>query len=196
MAPLGFSSALGQNAKRVAVGERAVIYALGEHRPQFGEHCYIAPDAAVIGQVVTAENVSIWFNAVLRADNAVIDIGEGSNIQDGAVLHVDPDTPIKIGKRVTVGHKAMVHGCSIGDYSLIGMNAVVLNNARIGRHCLIGANALVTENMVIPDNSVVLGSPAKFIKPVSDAAKQVMASGAQSYIDKIDLYTSDLKMID
>jgi len=174
---------------------RYMIYALGNHTPQLGEHCYVAPDAAVIGQVITGTDVSIWFNAVLRGDNEPIHIGDGSNIQDGAVLHVDPGVPINIGKHVTIGHKAMLHGCTIGHGSLIGINAVILNNAVIGQNCLIGANALVTENMQIPDGSLVLGSPAKIIKPVSEAALAVMANGAQSYVDKIDVYAEGLKAI-
>ena len=167
-----------------------MLYALGDKTPQIGEHCFIAPDAAVIGQVVCDRDVSIWFNAVLRGDNDLIRIGRGTNIQDGAVLHVDPDVPLTIGERVTIGHKAMVHGCTIGNGSLIGMNAVVLNHAVIGQNCLIGANALVTEKMQIPDGSLVLGSPAKVIKPVSEAAMQAMAAGAQSYIGKITNFAS------
>lgn len=172
-----------------------MLYALGEHQPSLPKHFFIAPSASVIGQVAMAESTSVWFNAVIRADNALISIGAGSNIQDGAVLHVDPGVPLSIGERVTVGHKAMLHGCQIDDGSLIGMNAVVLNHAVIGKHCLIGANALVTEGMQIPDGSLVLGSPAKVIKPVSDAARQVMLEGAQSYIDKIDGYNAGLKAL-
>ncbi|MFK7893543.1 MAG: gamma carbonic anhydrase family protein [Granulosicoccus sp.] len=170
-----------------------MLYALGEHQPELPENYFVAPNATVIGQVVLAEYVSIWFNAVLRADNDLITIGAGSNIQDAAVLHVDPGVPLTIGERVTVGHKAMLHGCTIGDESLVGMNAVVLNHAKIGKHCLIGANALITEGTEIPDGSLVLGSPARVIKPVSDAARQSMAAGTQSYIDKIELYRSSLQ---
>lgn len=172
-----------------------MIYSLAAHSPQLGEHCFVAPDAAVIGQVITGRDVSIWFNAVLRGDNAPITIGAGSNIQDGAVLHVDPDVPLTIGEWVTIGHKVMLHGCTIGDGSLIGMNAVVLNHAVIGKNCLIGANALVTENMQVPDGSLVLGSPAKVIKPVSEAAMEVIVSGAKSYVGKIDEYVEGLKVV-
>lgn len=172
-----------------------MIFALGTHTPQLGEHGFVAPDAAVIGQVVTGRDVSIWFNAVLRADNAPITIGDGSNIQDGAVLHVDPGVPVNVGKRVTIGHKVMLHGCTIGDGSLIGMNAVVLNNAVIGKNCLIGANALVTEKMQIPDGSLVLGSPAKVIKPIGKATMEMMEAGTQSYVDKIDVYLNDLRVV-
>jgi carbonic anhydrase/acetyltransferase-like protein (isoleucine patch superfamily) len=172
-----------------------MLFALGEHQPQLPQHYFIAPTASVIGQVLIAEDVSIWFNAVIRADNATVTLGIGSNIQDGAVLHVDPGVPLAIGERVTVGHKAMLHGCAIDDGSLIGMNAVVLNHAVIGKECLIGANALVTEGMVIPDGSLVLGSPAKVIKPVSESARKIMRKGAQSYIDKIDGYNAGLRAL-
>lgn len=169
-----------------------MLYALNDKRPTVSVRYFVAPSASVIGDVVINENVTIWFNAVLRGDNDTITIGEGSNIQDGAVLHVDEGVPLSIGKRVTIGHKVMLHGCDIGDGSLIGMNAVVLNNAVIGKNCLIGANALVTEGMQIPDGSLVLGSPAKVIKPVTDAALQMMLSGVQHYIDKIDVYNDGL----
>lgn len=170
-------------------------FSLGNHRPGFAEHCYIAPSASVVGQVITGRDVSVWFNAVIRADNDVIRIGAGTNIQDGSVLHVDPGVPMNIGEHVTVGHKVMLHGCAIGDGSLIGMNAVVLNHAVIGKNCLIGANALITEGMQIPDGSLVLGSPGKVIRPVGAEALQSMQAGAKSYIDKIDVFTEQLRVI-
>jgi carbonic anhydrase/acetyltransferase-like protein (isoleucine patch superfamily) len=172
-----------------------LIYALGEYAPQLGEHGFVAPDAAVIGRVLTGRDVSIWFNAVLRGDNDLISIGDGSNIQDGAVLHVDPGVPVSIGKRVTIAHKAIIHGCTIGDGSLIGMNAVILNKAVIGKNCLIGANALVTEKMTVPDGSLVLGSPGKVIKPLGAAALAMLANIAESYVKKIDIYASGLREI-
>lgn len=171
------------------------MYKLGDKQPTISSNYYIAPGAAVIGDIHIGEDVSIWFNAVLRGDNDTIEIGDGSNIQDGAVVHVDPGQPCKIGKRVTVGHKAMLHGCTVGDFSLIGMNAVVLNGAVIGRHCLIGANALVKEGMEIPDGSLVLGSPAKIVKKLDDAALDKMDAGTQHYIDKIALYKDGLQRI-
>jgi len=171
-----------------------LIYALGDYVPELGEHGFVAPDAAVIGRVVTGSDVSIWFNAVLRGDNDLITVSDGSNIQDGAVLHVDPGVPISIGKHVTIAHKAMIHGCVIGDGSLIGMNAVVLNKAIIGKNCLIGANALVTEKMNVPDGSLVLGSPGKVIKPLGAGALAMLSAIAQSYVDKIDVYTSGLRV--
>lgn len=172
-----------------------MLYALGSKQPTLSKNHFVAPDAVVIGDVIIGDAVTVWFHVVIRGDNDTITIGDGSNIQDGSVLHVDEGVPLTIGERVTVGHKVMLHGCIIGDGSLIGMNAVVLNHANIGKNCLIGANALVTEGMQIPDGSLVLGSPAKVIKPVSDAALEVMRSGTQSYIDKIDVYRDELKPV-
>ncbi len=171
------------------------MYKLGDKQPVISSNYYIAPGAAVIGDVRLGEDVSIWFNAVLRGDNDAIELGEGTNIQDGAVLHVDEGHPIKLGQRVTVGHKAMLHGCTVGNGSLIGMNAVVLNGAVIGEHCLIGANALVKEGMEIPDGSLVLGSPGRIVKQLDDKALDIMDAGAQHYIDKIPLYRDGLSRI-
>ena len=172
-----------------------MVYSLAGQAPKIPSSCFIAPGAMLIGNIELDDQVSIWFNAVLRGDNALIKIGQGSNIQDGAVLHVDDDAPLSIGNRVTVGHKVMLHGCTIGDGSLIGMNAVVLNGAVIGKNCLIGANALVTEGMQIPDGSLVLGSPAKHIKPLNDKALAGLQDAAQHYIDKIDIYVNELREV-
>lgn len=169
-----------------------MIYELFEKKVSYALDSYVAPGAAVIGNVTLGRQTSVWFNAVIRGDNDAIVIGDGSNIQDGAVLHVDQGHPLKIGERVTVGHKAILHGCTIGDNSLIGMNAVILNDAVIGKNCLIGANALVTEGMQIPDNSLVLGSPAKVRKQLDEKGIAMVGSAAQSYIDKIALYTEAL----
>lgn len=173
-----------------------MLYALGDKQPVLSRRHFIAPDAVLVGDVTVGEDVSVWFNAVIRGDNAAIVIGEGSNVQECSVLHVDEGVPMSIGKYVTVGHKVMLHGCIIGDGSLIGMNAVVLNNAVIGKNCLVGANALVTEGMVIPDGSMVLGSPAKVIKPLSEAALTGLPLSAQHYIDKIDLYNGQLRPVE
>lgn len=163
-------------------------YLLGTKSVQQGDSCFIAPSADVIGNVVLGDNVSIWFGAVLRGDNAYIKIGTGSNVQDNSVIHVDDGVPCQIGERVTIGHKAMLHGCTIEDGALIGMNAVVLNGAVIGKGSLVGANALVTEGMQVPDHHLVLGSPAKVIKPLGAEVLAMMAAGAQNYIDKIASY--------
>ncbi|MFK8077228.1 MAG: gamma carbonic anhydrase family protein [Granulosicoccus sp.] len=173
-----------------------MLYALNNKKPIIEKNTYVAPSAVLIGDVVIGEYVSIWFNAVLRGDNDTIIIGEGSNVQDGCILHVDEGVPITVGKRVTIGHKAILHGCQVDDDSLIGMNAVVLNNAVIGKNCLIGANALVTEGMHVPDGSLVLGSPAKIIKPVSPAALDSMRAGAQGYIRKIGTYNDSLVLVE
>lgn len=169
-----------------------MLYALGTKQPLLSERHFIAPEAVLIGDVRIGVDVSIWFNAVLRGDNDTIVIGRGSNIQECAVLHVDEGVPLSVGEFVTVGHKAMLHGCTVGDGSLIGMNAVILNHAVIGKNCLIGANALVTEGTVVPDGSLVLGSPAKVIKLLSEAAIKQMHLATQTYIDKIDLYNQEL----
>ncbi|KZY28790.1 gamma carbonic anhydrase family protein [Alcanivorax sp. HI0083] len=160
-----------------------MIYKIGERRlEQRGSGHWIADNATVIGSVIMEANSSIWFNAVLRADNDVIEIGENTNIQDGAVLHVDPGVPMKLGRDVTVGHKVMLHGCTVGDNSLIGINAVVLNKAVIGNNCIIGANSLVPEGMKIPDNSLVMGSPAKVVKEIGEGHKAMLTMGSMHYV--------------
>ncbi len=169
-------------------------YQLGDKKVRCLGDCFIAPTAAVIGDVELGHNTSVWFSAVIRGDNDRIVIGDGSNIQECAVLHVDPGVPLHIGKNVTVGHKAMLHGCTINDGSLIGMNAVILNGAIIGKNCLIGANALVTENSVIPDNSLVLGSPGKVKKTLAADEVVKMQRGVKIYQDKIPLFNQELKV--
>jgi len=171
-------------------------YAYHQHHPRVSDSAYIAPGAAVIGRVTLGEKVSVWFNAVIRGDNDDIIIGDGSNVQDGCVLHVDEGYPIHVGNNCTIGHKVMLHGCSVGDESLIGMNAVVLNGVKVGKRCLIGANALVTEGMEIPDGSLVLGSPAKVVKPLGRGALKMMAGGAEHYQQKIVAYKEGLKPLD
>jgi len=167
-------------------------YRLGEQRVEAHPHSWVAPTAAVIGKVRLDEGASVWFGAVLRGDNELIHIGPDSNVQDGAVLHTDPGSPLTLGRGVTVGHQAMLHGCEIGDGSLIGIHAVVLNGARIGRNCLVGANALVTENAVIPDGSLVLGSPAKVVRALSEAQQAQLAANAQVYVANARRYLEEL----
>ena len=145
-----------------------MFYDLKDKKPKNSGENWVAPNATIIGDVTLEKNSSIWFNATLRGDIENIHIGEGSNVQDGSVLHTDPGYPLKIGKNVTVGHMVMLHGCTIGDNSLIGIGAVILNNAKIGRNCIIGAKALITENKEIPDNSLVIGSPGKVVREVTD----------------------------
>jgi carbonic anhydrase/acetyltransferase-like protein (isoleucine patch superfamily) len=162
--------------------EQIVLYQLDDKQVQLPENYFIAESAAVIGNVALGKDVSIWFNVVIRGDSELIVLGEDCNIQDGAVLHTDPGYPMTLGKGVTVGHKAMLHGCNVGDYSLVGINAVVLNGAKIGNHCVIGANALVTENMEIPDGSLVIGSPAKIKRNLSLEQQQALELQAQHYV--------------
>tara|TARA_R110001583_G_scaffold3967_6_gene23905 strand:+ start:249 stop:770 length:522 start_codon:yes stop_codon:yes gene_type:complete len=173
-----------------------MLYQLGKLIPNISKTSFIAPNASVIGNVVLEDNASVWFNVVIRADNAQIKIGKNSNIQDGSILHVDDDFPITIAQNVTIGHKVMLHGCSIDEGSLIGMNAVVLNGAKIGKNCLVGANALVTENMIVPDGSLVLGSPAKVIKQLDDKTQVMIARGAAHYVHNNVRYKKELTQID
>ena len=160
-----------------------MLYQLGKHAVHAAGEYWVADTAAVVGKVILHEGASVWFNAVLRGDNEPITVGEGANIQDGAVLHTDPGFPLNIGAHVTVGHKVMLHGCEIGEGSLIGINAVVLNGAKIGKNCLIGANALITEGKEIPDNSMVLGSPGKIVKTLSDEQANALRNGAHHYVE-------------
>ena len=169
-------------------------YSLGDKRVTLvGEGHFIAPNAAVIGEVILHENASVWFNCVLRGDADRIEVGAGSNIQDGTVLHADPGFPLTVGENVTVGHNAMLHGCTIGDGSLVGINAVVLNGAKVGKGCLIGANALVTEGMEIPDGSLVLGSPAKIKSQLSEEQQLGLIYNADHYMRNGQRYNVQLK---
>ena len=152
------------------------------------DNFWIAPNASVIGEVNLERDASIWFNAILRADNEPITIGEGSNVQDGAIIHTDPGFACNIGKKVTVGHMAMLQGCSIGDGSLIGIGSVVLNGAKIGKNCIIGSKALVTEGMDVPDGSMVLGIPGKIKKTLTEEEQSVVPLGADHYIDNYKKY--------
>ncbi|GAA6152457.1 gamma carbonic anhydrase family protein [Pseudoteredinibacter isoporae] len=172
-------------------------YRLGDKAPQLrGEKHFIAHSADVIGDVILENNSSVWFNAVLRGDNDTITIGENSNVQDGAVLHTDPGVKLTLGNGVIVGHNVMLHGCEVGDNSLIGIGAVVLNRVVIGKNCIIGANALVTEGTVIPDNSMVLGSPAKVVKQIDDATAEFLKLNAQVYVDNLERFNEQLEPID
>lgn len=173
------------------------VYALGDTTPTFPESgaYWIAPGAQVMGNVTLAEDVSIWFNAVLRADNEPITIGRGSNVQDGAVFHVDPGYPLTIGEDVTVGHMALLHGCSVGDGTLIGMGAMVMNGAKVGKGCLIGANAMVTEGKEIPDYSMVLGAPGKVVRTLDDATIATIARAAEVYRKRHQSFRVNLREI-
>lgn len=171
-------------------------YRLGDSAPRLlGDGHYIAPNAAVIGRVTLRAGASVWFSCVLRGDVEAIEIGEGSNIQDGTVIHADPGYPVHVGAKVTIGHNAMLHGCRVGDGSLIGIGAVVLNGARIGRGCLVGAGALVTEGTEIPDGSLVIGSPAKVKKTFSPEQQLALAHNADHYVGNAKRFSEELEAL-
>ena len=171
-----------------------MLFQLGDLKVQCqGNDQFIAHNATVIGNVTLAEKVSVWFNVVIRGDAEKISIGARSNIQDASVLHADPGFPLEIGEDVTVGHKAMLHGCTVGDGSLIGINAVVLNGAKIGKGCLIGANALVTEGTEIPDGSMVLGAPAKVKRMLSEDEQAALRLSASHYVENGQRFRKELK---
>ena len=172
------------------------LYQLGEHIPQIHETAHIADSADVIGQVEMAEDSSVWYGVVVRADTDRIRIGRGSNIQDNSVLHTDAGIELVIGENVTVGHQCMLHGCSIGDGSLIGIGAIVLNRARIGRHCVVGAGALVTEGKEFPDYAMILGSPAKVVKMLTPEEAERFQHGAVHYVDNARRHRDGLRRID
>ena len=169
-----------------------MLYKLGDSAVRAEGTYWVADNATVVGKVLLKDKASVWFNAVLRGDNELITVGEGSNVQDGAVLHTDPGYPLVIGPHVTIGHKAMLHGCEVGEGSLIGINAVVLNGVKIGKNCIIGANALVTEGKEIPDNSMVLGSPAKVVKTLSPEQGAAIRTGAFHYVENAECFARDL----
>lgn len=167
-------------------------YRLGQAHVEIHPESWVAPNATLVGKVRLEPGASVWFNAVLRGDNELIHIGERSNVQDGAVMHTDMGFPLSIGKGVTIGHNAMLHGCSVGDYSLIGINAVVLNGARIGKYCIIGANTLIGEGKEIPDGSLVVGSPGKVVRELSEQQKKLLEASAAHYVHNAQRYARDL----
>ena len=170
------------------------LYSLRERCVELrGAHHYIAPGAVLAGSVVLEEDVSVWFGVVIRADNDVIHIGEASNIQDGAVLHVDPGFPMTLGQRVTIGHKVMLHGCSVGDGSLIGINSVVMNGAKIGRGSLIGANTLIPEGKEIPEGVLVIGSPGKVVRDLRPEERENLLKTARGYVERARLFKAQLR---
>ncbi|MCA3716306.1 MAG: gamma carbonic anhydrase family protein [Phenylobacterium sp.] len=171
------------------------VYQLGDATPELPEddEYWIAPNAAVIGRVILKRNASVWWGATLRGDNDPIVIGENSNVQDGSVLHTDTGSPLTLGANVTVGHMVTLHGCTIGDNTLVGIGSIILNGARIGRNCLIGANCLITEGKEIPDNSLVMGAPGKVVRELSDAQAQSVALGARHYVENWKRYRASLR---
>ena len=169
------------------------LYSLCEKSPWVDVSAWIAPDANIIGNVILRENSSVWFCATLRGDNEVIDIGAGSNIQESTVMHTDIGYPLKIGKNCTIGHKVMLHGCKVGNNSLIGMGAIILNGASIGNNCLIGAGTLITENKIIPDGSLVMGAPGKIVRQLDAAAIQGLEKSATHYQENAKRFREELK---
>ena len=175
------------------LGDSRVLYQLGDLEVRAEGDYWVADNAVVLGNVLLKQDASVWFNAVLRGDNDLITVGEGSNIQDGSVLHTDPGYPLNIGAHVTIGHKVMLHGCDVGEGSLIGINAVVLNGAKIGKNCIIGANALITEGKEIPDNSMVMGSPGKVVKTLTDEQAAGIRMGAAHYVVNARRFREELR---
>ena len=172
-----------------------MIYALGDRRPQFKGDYFIADNAAVMGSVILENDVSIWFSCVLRGDCDDLIVGEGSNVQDGAVLHTDPGIKLKIGRDCIVGHLAMLHGCEIGDNTLIGIKSTILNRAVIGKNCIVGANALITEGKSFPDGSLIVGSPAKVVRQLSPQEIQFITLNAQHYVQNFKRFKAELKAL-
>ena len=172
------------------------LYTLEGIRPRIAESAWVADSAQVIGQVDVAADASIWFGTVVRGDTAAIGIGAGTNVQDACVLHADEGMPLTIGQRVTVGHQVVLHGCTIGDESLIGIGAIVLNGAKIGKNCLVGAGALVTEGKDFPDGSMIIGSPARVVKQLTPEQIEGLRRSAQHYIDNARRFRAGLRKLD
>ena len=171
------------------------IYQLGEHAPEIDATAYVTDSASVIGKVTLGAHSSVWFGATLRGDNERITIGAHSNVQEGTVMHTDMGFPMNIGEHVTIGHQAMLHGCTVGDGTLIGIQAVILNGARIGKGCLVGAGALVTEGKEFPDNTLIVGTPAKAIRTLTDEDRARLHSIADGYVARSAVFTKELKKI-
>ena len=171
------------------------LYQLDQHTPRLAPGAWVADSAQVIGNVTLAEDASVWFGAILRGDTEPLVVGRGSNVQDGSVVHADVGFPVTIGEDVTVGHQVTLHGCTIGDGSLIGIQAVVLNGARIGRNCLVGAGALVTEGKEFPDGSLIVGSPAKAVKQLTPEQMERVRHGAKHYVENAARFRAGLVKI-
>jgi carbonic anhydrase/acetyltransferase-like protein (isoleucine patch superfamily) len=171
------------------------IYSLDGVRPEIADNAYVAPSAQVIGNVKMADHSSVWFGAVIRGDNDLIEIGARTNIQDNSVLHTDPGIPLTIGDGVIVGHRVMLHGCKIGENTLIGIGATILNGAKIGKNCIIGAHSLITEGKVIPDGSMVVGSPGRIIKSLTEQHFQMLRINSEVYVANAKRFNQNLKKI-
>ena len=172
-----------------------MIYQIDKHSPKFNDTNFIAPNATVIGRVVLEEDASVWFNVVIRGDNDPIIIGKKSNIQDGSILHTDLGAPLNIGEGVTVGHKVMLHGCSISENCLIGINSTILNHAVIGKNSIVGANSLITEGKEYPDNTLIMGSPAKPIRELREAEIMMINMSSEHYVENGKRFMSSLSNV-
>jgi carbonic anhydrase/acetyltransferase-like protein (isoleucine patch superfamily) len=168
---------------------------LGDESPVVAATAYIAPNASVVGKVVLAENATVWFGATLRGDNELISIGRNSNVQDSAVLHTDPGFPLSVGANVSIGHQAMMHGCTVGEGSLIGIQSIVLNGAIIGKGCLVGAGALITERKVFPDGCLIIGAPARALRELTAEERENLLKVAANYAERGDYYRKNLHVI-
>lgn len=171
------------------------LYRLDEHEPQVAASAWVADSAQVMGHVTLAEDASVWFGVVIRGDNDAITVGARSNVQDGSVLHADQGAPLTIGHDVTIGHQVMLHGCTIGDGSLIGIQSVVLNGAKIGKHCLVGAGSVITEGKVFPDGSLIFGAPAKVVKALTPAQMDGLMRSAAGYVANAKRFRDGLKRV-
>jgi carbonic anhydrase/acetyltransferase-like protein (isoleucine patch superfamily) len=171
------------------------IYQLGEHVPDIAASAYVTDTATVVGRVTIKDNSSVWFQVAIRGDNEDITIGRNCNLQEGAVLHADPGFPLTLADNVSVGHQAMIHGCSIGEGSLVGIQAIILNGAKIGKNCLVGAGALVTEGKEFPDNSLIIGAPARAIRTLNEADVANLQRIANSYVERAREFKDKLKRI-
>jgi carbonic anhydrase/acetyltransferase-like protein (isoleucine patch superfamily) len=171
------------------------LFALGANSPEVAASAYVAPNAAVVGKIVLAEHASVWFGATLRGDNETISIGARSNVQDAAVMHTDPGFPLTLGADVSVGHQAMMHGCTVGDGTLIGIQAILLNGAVIGRGCLVGAGALITERKVFPDGCLIIGAPAKAVRELTAEERENLIKVAANYAERGAYYRNHLRAI-
>jgi carbonic anhydrase/acetyltransferase-like protein (isoleucine patch superfamily) len=173
------------------------IYALGNAAPELPADgaFWVAPSASIIGLVRLRPHASVWFGAVLRGDNDWIEVGENSNVQDNAVIHVDPGLPVIIGRNVTIGHNVILHSAIVGDNTLIGMGSTILSGAKIGANCIVGANALITENKVIPDNSLVIGQPARVVRQLEDAQRMLIFRSAEIYVKNYQRFKTELRLV-
>jgi carbonic anhydrase/acetyltransferase-like protein (isoleucine patch superfamily) len=170
------------------------LFSIGDRRPELrGAHHFVAPDATLVGTVVLENDTSVWFRVVIRAENDRVRVGEGTNVQDGSVLHVDPGYPLTLGRLVTVGHSVMLHGCTVGDGSLIGIHSVVMNGARIGKGSLVGANTLIPEGKEIPEGVLVLGSPGKVVRDLKKDEREHLLEMARGYVERSKWYAKDLR---